>query len=150
MTDQFLQVCPNTTVSLTCSHDGVDLTRWRVTPPLPMDCDTVITHTASPNSEGLCGSFTVSMISSRTEQTRRSTIELLITESLDGAVVTCFAGASSTPDLQVRNLTIQINIGEVAACTRACMYKHSNCVYMQSVINTVYTINFLFAFNYSI
>ncbi|XP_064397626.1 uncharacterized protein LOC135344348 isoform X2 [Halichondria panicea] len=111
VTDQFLQVCPNTIVSLTCSHDGVDLTRWRVTPPLPMDCDTVITRTASPNSEGLCGSFTISMISSRTEQTRRSTIELLITESLDGAVVTCFAGASSTPNLQVRNLTIQINIG---------------------------------------
>ncbi len=117
MIDGSLQVCPNTTVSLTCSHDGVDLSRWRVTPPLPMDCDAVFVHTTTPNSASVCGPFTISMISARNEPTRRSTLELLITESLDGAVVTCFAGASSTPDLQVRNLTIQINIGEVAACT---------------------------------
>ncbi len=111
MIDRALQVCPGTTVSLTCFHDGVDLTRWRVTPPLPMDCDTVITHTASPNSEGVCGPFTVSMISSRNEPTRMSTLELVVTESLNGAVVTCFAGAS-TSDPQAGNFTIQIIVGE--------------------------------------
>ena len=129
MTDQILQVCPDTTVSLTCSHDSTgDLTRWRVTPRLPMDCDTAITHTASPNSKGSCGPFIVSMISARNEPTMMSTIELVVTESLNGSVVTCFAGGSSTSDPQVGNLTIQINIGEVAACT--CMHMHFNCMYM--------------------
>ncbi len=118
VTDQSLQVCPGTTVSLTCSHDSTgDLTRWRVTPPLPMDCNNAITHTT----------FTVSMTSPHNEPTRMSTIKLVVTESLNGAVVTCFAGGS-TSDPQVGNLTIQIIIGEVAACT--CMHMHFNCMYM--------------------
>ncbi len=108
MVDGALQVCPGTTVSLTCSHDSVvDLTRWRITPPLPMDCNTAITHTVSPNASGMCGPFTVSMISPYNEPTRMSTLELVVTESLNGAVVTCFAGAS-TFDPQVGNFTVQI------------------------------------------
>ena len=105
--DESLQVCPGTTVSLTCCHEGVDLTRWRVTPPLPMDCNTAITHTNTPNSAGVCGPFTVSMISLHNEQPRMSTLELVVTESLNGSVVTCFAGGS-TSDPQVGNFTVQI------------------------------------------
>ncbi len=108
-----LQVCPGTTVGLRCSHDGVvDLSRWRVTPPLPMDCNTAITHTASPNSEAVCGPFTVSMISANSERLRMSTLELIVTESLNGVVVTCYAGGAIS-DPVVGNFTIQI-IGEIA------------------------------------
>ncbi len=108
-----LQVCPGTTIGLRCSHDSAgDLSRWRVTPPLPMDCNTVLTHTVSPNSEGVCGPFTISMISADSEPPRMSTLELVVTESLNGAVVTCYAGGS-TSDPIVGNFTIQI-IGEIA------------------------------------
>ncbi len=108
-----LQVCPGTTVGLRCSHDSTDdLSRWVITPPLQIDCNTAITHTNTPNGEGVCGPFTVSMISAISEQPRRSTLELVATESLNGAVVTCFAG-SSISDPVVGNLTIQI-IGEIA------------------------------------
>ncbi len=112
MSDGFLQVCPGTTVSLTCSHDSVaDLSRWVISPALPMDCDNGITHTTTPNSEGVCGPFDVTMISARSEVTRRSTLELVITTSLNNIVVTCYAGAS-TSDPQVGNYTVQV-IGEV-------------------------------------
>ncbi len=114
MVDGSLQVCPGTTVSLTCSHDSlVDLTRWVITPPLPMDCNTAITHTYNANTEAMCGPFTVSMVGIRSEPTRRSTLELAVTESLNGAVVSCYAGGS-TSDPQAGNFTIQI-IGEMPA-----------------------------------
>ncbi len=111
LTDGALQVCPGTTVNLTCSHDSpADLTRWRVTPPLPMDCNTAITHTNNVNGKDACGPFTISMISPRTEPTRRSTLELAVNVSLNGSVVACFAGGS-TFDPQAGNFTIPI-IGE--------------------------------------
>ena len=107
VSDGNLQVCPGTTVSLTCSHNSsVDLTRWVITPALTPDCNTVITHTATANSEVLCGPFTVTMISARNEPTRRSTLELVIDGSLGGAQVTCHAGGS-TSDLQVGNFTVE-------------------------------------------
>ncbi len=112
VSDGFLQVCPGTTVSLTCSHDSTtSRTSWLITPALPMDCDAVITHTTTPNSETICGQFDVTMISAGSEVTRRSTLELLITTSLNNRVVTCYAGAS-TSDPQVGNYTVQV-IGEV-------------------------------------
>ncbi len=112
VSDGFLQVCPGTTVSLTCSHDSAsDLTRWVISPTLPMDCNTGVTHTATPNSGDMCGPFDVTMISARSEATRMSTLELVITMSLINSVVTCHAGAS-TSDPQVGNYTVQV-IGEV-------------------------------------
>ncbi len=108
VSDGFLQVCPGTTVSLTCSHDSSDdLSRWVISPALPMDCDTPIAHTTTPNSETICGPFDVTMISARSEATRRSTLELVITTSLSNRVVTCYAGAS-TSDPQVGNYTVQV------------------------------------------
>ncbi len=113
VSDGILQVCPGTTVSLTCSHDSAsDLTRWVITPALPMDCDNGITHTTTPNSEAICGPFDVTMISARSEVTRMSTLEVVITTSLNNRVVTCYAGAT-TSDPQVGNYTLQI-IGEVS------------------------------------
>ncbi len=115
--DGSLQVCPGTTVSLTCSHDSVDdVTRWVITPPLTTDCNTVITHIAMGDPELVCGPFAFSMVSLRSEPTRRSTLEIAVTESLNGAVVTCYAGAS-TSDPQAGNVTIQI-IGEMPASSQ--------------------------------
>ncbi len=128
VSDGNLQVCPGTSVSLTCSHNSsVDLTRWGITPALTPDCNTVITHTATANSEALCGPFTVTMISARNEPTRRSTLELVIDGSLGGARVTCHAGGS-TSDPQVGSYTIQL-IGKIyiaAVCV---------CIYTQYFIN---------------
>ncbi len=102
-------VCPNTTVSLTCSHDSTrDLTRWAIGAPIV--CSGTATHSTNP-SNALCGMFTINMVSAMNEPTRMSTLVLPVDQSLNGAVVTCYAGAS-TSDTQAGNLTIQV-IGEI-------------------------------------
>ncbi len=106
-----LQVCPGTTVSLTCSHDNTgDQTRWEI--GAPIGCSATATHSAN-SGIATCGTFTINMVSAMNLPTRMSTLELAVTESLNGAVVTCYAGGS-TSDPQAGNLTIQI-IGEMAA-----------------------------------
>ncbi len=59
--DGALQVCPDTTVSLTCSHDSTgNLTRWVI--GAPIECSGTATHTTTP-SDALCEIFTISMVS---------------------------------------------------------------------------------------
>ena len=99
-----------TTVSLTCSHDSTgDLTRWEI--GAPIGCSTVSLHTTT-QSDALCGTFTINMISAMNQPTRMSTLVLPVDQSLNGAavVVTCYAGGS-TSDPQAGNMTIQV-IGE--------------------------------------
>ena len=107
MIDGSLQVCPGTTVSLTCSHDGVELTRWDI--GAPIECSAIAYHSTNP-SNTICGTFTINMVSAMNQPTRTSTLILAVTESLNGVVITCYAGASSS-DPQAGNLTIQV-IGE--------------------------------------
>ncbi len=106
--DEFLQVCPGTTVSLTCSHDGIELTRWEI--GAPIECAAIVHHSTNP-SDALCGTFTVSMVSAMNQPTRMSTLVLPVDQSLNGAVVTCYAGPL-TSDPQAGNLTIQV-VGEM-------------------------------------
>ena len=106
--DGAFQVCPGITVILTCSHDSTgDLTRWVI--GAPIGCSTVNLHSANP-SDSLCGTFTINMISAMDQPTRMSTLVLPVDQSLIGAVVTCYAGGS-TSDPQAGNLTIHV-IGE--------------------------------------
>ncbi len=108
--DGALQVCPGTTVSLTCSHDGTgDQTRWEI--GAPIECVGGAFHTTNP-SDSVCGAFTINMISAMNQPTRMSTLDLLVDQSLNGAVVvTCYAGAT-TSDPLAGNLTINA-IGEI-------------------------------------
>ena len=107
--DGALQLCPGTTVSLTCSHDSTsDLTRWEI--GAPIECTAIAPHTTNP-SIALCGNSTINMVSAMNQPTRMSTLILAVTESLNGTVVTCYAGGS-TSDPQAGNLTIQV-IGEI-------------------------------------
>ncbi len=108
VTDGSLRVCPGTTVSLTCSHDGVELTRWEI--GAPIECSAGAFHSTNP-SNALCGTFTINMVSAMNQPTRMSTLVLPVTDSLNGAVVTCYAGPL-TSDPQAGNLTIQV-IGEI-------------------------------------
>ncbi len=108
VTDGALQVCPGTTVSLTCSHDGVELTRWEI--GAPIGCSPVASHSTTP-SDALCGNFTISMVSAMNQATRMSTLVLPVDQSLNGAVVTCYAGPL-TSDPLAGNLTVQV-IGEI-------------------------------------
>ncbi len=72
--DGSLLVCPDTTVSLTCSHDSTsDLTRWEISAPI--GCDTIALHSTNP-SDALCGSFTINMVSAMNQPTRMSTLVL--------------------------------------------------------------------------
>ena len=122
MIDGALQVCPGTTVSLTCSHDSPnDLTRWEIGAPIV--CSTIAIHSTNP-SNTLCGTFTISMVSAMNQPTRMSTLVLPADQSLNGSVVTCYAGGS-TSDPQAGNLTIQV-IGEIlsAMYSYACMYNY--------------------------
>ena len=104
-----LQVCPGTTVSLTCSYDNTsDLTRWEIGPPI--DCIAFVAHSTNP-SIALCGSFIINMVSAEDQPTRMSTLVLPVDQSLNGAVATCFAD-SSTSDPRVGDLSLQV-IGEI-------------------------------------
>ena len=104
-----LQVCPGTIVSLTCSHDSIgDLTRWVIGAPIV--CSGAAIHTTNP-SGALCGTFTINMVSAVNQPTRMSTLVLAVDQSLNGAVVTCYAGGL-TSDPLAGNLTIQV-IGEI-------------------------------------
>lgn len=98
-------MCPVTPVDLTCSHDSaIDATRWDISAPI--DCAAVVSHSANPSSV-MCGPFTVSRVSASDQSTRTSTLVLPVGQSLNGAVVSCRAGSSSS-DLQVGNFTIQM------------------------------------------
>ena len=124
--DGALQVCPGTTVSLTCSHDSTsDLIRWEI--GAPIECIAFVAHSTNP-SISLCGSFIINMVSAMNQPTRMSTLVLLVDQSLNGAVVTCFAG-TLTSNPQAGNFTIQV-IGEILdlLCTHmhACMGKMVN------------------------
>ncbi len=101
-------VCPGTTISLTCSHDGVELTRWEI--GAPIGCSGVASHSTNP-SGALCGTFTINMVSAMNQHTRMSTFVLPVNQSLNDAVVTCYAGGL-TSDPQAGNFTIQV-IGEI-------------------------------------
>ncbi len=108
MVDRALQVCPGTTVSLTCSHDSsIDLTRWVI--GAPISCSGTAIHSTIP-SDTLCGTFIINMVSAMDQPTRMSTLVLPVDQTLNGAVVTCYAGGS-TSDPQAGNLTIEV-IGE--------------------------------------
>ncbi len=116
--DGALQVCPGTTVSLTCSHNSTaDLTRWVI--GAPIECSAAVIHSTT-QSDALCGTFIINMVSAMNQPTRMSTLVLPVDQSLNGAavVVTCYAGAT-TSDPQAGNLTIQV-IGEIIV--HACMY----------------------------
>ncbi len=100
-------MCPDTTVSLICSHDGVEVTRWEV--GAPIGCSAVASHSTT-TSDATCGMFTVNMVSAMNQPTRMSTLVLPVDQLLNGTVVTCYAGALAS-DPQAGNLTIQF-IGE--------------------------------------
>ena len=122
--DGALQVCPDTTISLTCSHDGAgDLTRWEI--GAPIGCSTINLHSTNP-SDALCGTFTINMVSAMNQPIRMSTLVLPVDQSLNGAVVTCYAGAL-TSDPQAGNLAIQV-IGEIIV--HACMIPKLTVAYL--------------------
>ncbi len=106
--DGALQVCPGTTVSLTCSYDSTGtLTRWEI--GAPIRCSTISLHSTNP-SDTMCGTFIINMVSAMDQPTRMSTLVLPVVQSLNGTVVTCYAGGL-TSDPQAGNMTIQV-IGE--------------------------------------
>ena len=108
--DGALQLCPGTipSASLTGSHDSTgNLIRWEIGAPIV--CSTVATHSTNP-SDALCGTFIISALNQPTAL-RMSTLVLPVDQSLNGAVVTCNAGAL-TSDPLAGNLTIQV-IGEI-------------------------------------
>ncbi len=115
-------MCPGTTVSLTCSHDSTgDLTRWEIGAPIV--CSGTATHTTNP-SDALCGIFIINMVSAMNQPTRMSTLVLPVDLSLNGSVVTCYAGAL-TSNPQAGNLTIHV-IGEILPYI-ACIFRGYKC-----------------------
>ena len=65
------------------------------------------------------------MVSAMNQPTRMSILVLSADQSLNGAVVTCYAGAS-TSDPQAGNFTVQV-IGEILPC-RACIFRGYKCL----------------------
>ena len=96
-TNGVVTVCPGDSLSLTCTHDNVmaALTRWEVNGSNVMSCQEAALHNNNP-ADGICGPFTIIMISDGTGPVLSSTALATVSEALDGAMVECFSGASST------------------------------------------------------
>ena len=106
---EMLTVCPGELVSLTCSHDNVngELSRWEISGA--MSCNGLVSHNTG-FAEYTCGQFTITMVSNNTGPTVSSTIQIPVTEVLNGTLIKCFAGGLfSSP--QVGNTTLNV-IGE--------------------------------------
>ncbi len=98
-----LTVCPGEVVSLTCSHDNTagEQTRWTANGSA---CDCIVSHTSTKDT---CDCFDITMISGNSGSTVSSTIQILVTEALNGTLIQCFAGGlSSSP--QAGNTTLNV------------------------------------------
>ncbi len=104
-----LTVCPGKLVSLTCSHDNVagEQTRWIISGA--KSCISLVSHTAG-FTENTCGTFNIIMISDNTGPTVSSTIQIPVTEALNGTLIECFAGGLASSPL-VGNTSLNV-IGE--------------------------------------
>ena len=103
-----LTVCPGELVSLTCSHDNTagEQTRWKTISNGSESCHRVVSHTTSLTKD-ICGPFEITMISDSSGSTVSSTIQILVTEAVNGTLIECFAGGlSSSP--QVGNTTLNV------------------------------------------
>ncbi len=101
-----LTVCPGELVSLTCSHDNIDgeLTQWTISGA--MSCSGLVSHTTGFTGYR-CGEFIINMVSNNTGPTVSSTIQIPVTEAVNGTLIECFAGGlSSSP--QVGNTTLNV------------------------------------------
>ncbi len=111
--DKFLQVCPDTTVNLTCSHSNDEMvTGWEISfsfPDGPKKCY-ITSNIFSDQFNPTCGSFRIFNVLSGTGQLS-STLVLPVDHSFNNTLVTCFAGDRSFSP-QVGNYTIQV-IGEI-------------------------------------
>ena len=77
------------------------------------------------------------MVSAMNQPTRISTLVLPVEQSLNGAVVTCYAG-SLTSDPQAGNLTIQV-IGEILFYRIASNFRVHYQEYMKDSKQLLYT-----------
>ncbi|XP_064403230.1 uncharacterized protein LOC135348785 isoform X3 [Halichondria panicea] len=103
---EMLTVCPGELVSLTCSHDNVngEQSRWEISGA--MSCNGLVSHTTG-FAEYTCGQFTITMVSNNTGPTVSSTIQIPVTEVLNGTLIECFAGGLFSSPL-VGNTTLNV------------------------------------------
>ncbi|XP_064402742.1 uncharacterized protein LOC135348446 isoform X2 [Halichondria panicea] len=103
---EVLTVCPGELVSLTCSHDNVngEQSRWEISGA--MSCNGLVSHTTG-FAEYTCGQFTITMVSNNTGPTVSSTIQIPVTEVLNGTLIECLAGGLFSSPL-VGNTTLNV------------------------------------------
>ena len=119
-------VCPGSLLSLTCTHDNVraEQTRWEILnyggAPIPR----VAFHEPDTDKSESLGPFSFTMISDGSGPTLTSTVEATVTESLNGTVVLCRDGGSST-STTVGRVTVRIvgKCTEFGVCHYRALYK---------------------------
>ena len=97
-------MCPNVSISITCTHEVTagQQTYWE----LPGVATCPVPHDGAPPLN--CSPFTITMISDSSGPTLSSTAMATVTESMDGETVVCRAGGLASSPL-VGNITIRIN-----------------------------------------
>ena len=98
-------VCSRDRLSLVCSHNytSAGVTRWEVTGT--PQC--LLSHDPPSSTTEACGDFFITNVSDKNGPTLNSTAEIIPNASLDGVMVECRAGSSSTSKL-IGNVTIRI------------------------------------------
>ena len=108
--ESVLTVCPGNLIALICIHNNTAdiFTRWMIQHN-NHKCTRLVDHVFMMGNT--CGPLTFTMISDNTGPTVTSTALITATEELDGAIVSCKAGALLMSP-QVGNATIHV-IGEI-------------------------------------
>lgn len=97
-------VCPESSLSLTCSHNNVEAeqTRWEVSSYGEDLIPRVASHEPNADKSQSFGPFSFTMISNGSGPTLTSTVVATVTDSLNGTVVLCKAGGLNSSTVEGR------------------------------------------------
>ena len=102
-------MCPGDSIAITCTHNASTetLTQWNIkTPtdtPMATPCEAFANHVSLRG--GMCSPFSLTMVSGSSGSTVSSTAQASDTMAADGAMVSCLAGVTGSPEVGSINIT---------------------------------------------
>ncbi len=98
-------MCPGDSIAITCTHNASaeTLTQWNIKSGSAIPCEAFANHVSLRG--GMCFPFSLTMVSGNGGPTVSSTAQASDTMAADGAMVSCLAGISGSPEVGSINIT---------------------------------------------
>ena len=98
-------MCPGDSIDITCTHNASaeTLTQWNIKTPMVTRCEAFANHVSLRG--GMCSPFSLTMVSGNGGPTVSSTAQASDTMAADGAMVSCLAGVTGSPEVGSINIT---------------------------------------------